>query len=95
MAQAKKLRAYVDHQRWTIEHVRLRSDRHGECDWQKRTIRVHETLAGVALMDALLHELLHARFWDLDEGAVNEFASVAAAILDREGFRQPDDHEED
>lgn len=98
MAQRKAIRrrVYIGDRQWTIQHVgRLPPDRDADCDWKARIIRVRSTLHGVALMDALLHELTHARFWDLDESVVNEFASTAAAILDREGFRQPDDHEED
>jgi len=46
-------------------------------------------------MDVLLHEILHARFPDLSEETVEEVASTAAAILDAQGFRQADDHEDD
>lgn len=89
-------RVCIGDRKWTIRHVgRLPPDRDGDCDWDARTIRVRSTLRGVKLCDILLHELLHARFWDLSEEAVEEFASTAAAILHREGFRQPDDHEED
>lgn len=99
MASRKAIRSrrvYIGERTWTIQHVPgLPSDRDGDCNWPKRRIRVRSTLRGVALMDALLHELLHARFWDLDESVVNEFASTAAAILDREGFRQADDHEDE
>lgn len=99
MAQRKAVRSrrvYIGDRQWTIQHVqRLPKDCDGECNWNTRRIRVRSALRGIALMDTLLHELLHARFWDLDEDAVNEFASTAAGILDREGFRQADDHEED
>lgn len=99
MASRKAIRSrrvYIGERWWTIQHVQgLPADRDGDCNWQKRRIRVRSNLHGVALMDTLLHELLHARFWDIDESAVNEFASTAAAILDREGFRQPDDHEDE
>lgn len=99
MANRKAVRSrrvYIGGKPWTIKHVSgLPTDREGDCDWDARTIRVRSTLRGVALLDALIHELLHARFWDLDESSVTEFASTVAAIADREGFKQADDHEDE
>jgi hypothetical protein len=90
----KSRRVYVGDRRWTIQRVRYPRDRDGDCDWSKRLIRLADSLVGVQLLDALLHELLHARFGDLAEDVVDEFASTAAGILDSEGFKQADDHEE-
>lgn len=90
----KPSRVYIGDKRWRIERVDYPRDREGDCDWEKRTIRVHQTMRGLALMDVLIHEILHARFPDLCEDAVEEMASTAAAILDAEGFRQADDHED-
>lgn len=88
-------RVYIGECRWTIRYVDYPRDREGDCNWSKRTIRVHRNNRGVALMDVLLHEILHARFPDLAEDTVEEVASTAAAILDAEGFRQAEDHEDD
>lgn len=90
----KSRRVYVGDRRWTIQHVRYPRDRDGDCDWSRRVIRIAANLSGIQFLDALLHELLHARFPDLAEDVVEEFASTAAAIADHEGFRQADDHEE-
>ncbi len=46
-------------------------------------------------MRVLIHELLHARLWDIDESAIDELGEVLAAVLHAEGFRQPEDHEEE
>lgn len=91
----KTLRVYVGDQRWSISHVRYPRDRDGDCNWAKRQIRIAANLSGVQLMDALLHELLHARFPDLAEDVIEELASTQAAILHKEGFRQADDDEDD
>ena len=91
----KTLRVYVGDRRWSISHVRYPRDRDGDCDWSKRQIRIAANLVGLQLMDALLHELLHARFPDLSEDVVEELASTQAAILRREGFRQADDDDDE
>lgn len=91
----KPTRVYIGDRRWSIRRVDYPRDREGDCDWEKRTIRVHKSMHGLALMDVLLHEILHARFPDLSEATVEEVASTAAGILDAEGFRQADDHEDD
>lgn len=91
----KSRRVYVGDRRWTIQHVRYPRDRDGDCDWSSRRIRVADNLRGLPLMDALLHELLHAFLGPAySEEAVNDIASTAAGLLDAEGFRQADDHEE-
>lgn len=87
-------RVYIGDRQWRIVRVDYPRDREGDCNWQKRTIRVHQSMSGLALMDVMLHEILHARLPDLSEECVEEVASTAAAILDAEGFRQADDHEE-
>jgi len=87
----KKTRtAYINGQRWRITRAKLR-DRYGDCDYGQRLIRIHDTLAGVELMDTLLHELIHARWPDLLEESVSEFASTLASVLDAEGFAQEAD----
>ena len=38
------------------------------------------------LLDTLIHEVIHARWPDLHEEAVEEVATTLAGILDAEGF---------
>lgn len=96
MARKRRVRqVHIGDRRWRIEHAKCPADRDGDCNWDLRRIRVHRTLRGVDLMRVLIHELLHARFWDLDEAAIDECGEVLSAVLDAEGFRQPDDHEEE
>lgn len=79
-------RVYIGEKRWQINHVRYPRDRDGDCDWAKRLIRVAANLRGLALADALIHEITHARFPDLAEDSVEEFASTVAGILAAEGL---------
>lgn len=91
MAARRKTRTvYINGQRWRITRARLR-DRWGDCDYDKRLIRLHCTLAGTDLMDTLLHELIHARWPDLQESSVNEFATTLATVLEAEGFARLED----
>jgi hypothetical protein len=87
-------RVYINGQRWTITRGRVPADSLGTCNWATRTIRLAPSLVGVDLLDVLLHELAHARFPDLAEDAVEDFATTAAHLADRTGFKHPD-HEED
>jgi hypothetical protein len=87
-------RVYINGRRWTIERGPVPRDSLGTCNWDTRTIRLAPSLVGVDLLDVLLHELAHARFPDLAEAAVEDFATTAAHLADRAGFRHPD-HEED
>jgi len=78
---------YIGEQRWKISRdKRLRSDC-GQCDYGARTIRICSTLRGLDLLDTLIHEVIHARWPDLAEEAVEEVATTLAGILDAEGFR--------
>ena len=69
-------------------------DRLGDCNDETGTIRVSETLVGVDFVEGLLHELIHARWWCLDEGEVTEFAEEAAAVLDAFGVTRGEDDDE-
>ncbi len=79
-------RVYIGEKRWQINHVRYPRDRDGDCNWSKRVIRVAANLRGASLADALIHEITHARFPDLSEETVDEFASTVAGILAAEGL---------
>lgn len=88
----KRRTIYVGDQRWKIQRVRLRHD-DGQCDYDARTIRIRSGLVGVDLLDAILHELIHARWPDLHEDAVAEFSETVSGFLDAEGFKHHDDED--
>lgn len=63
----------------------------GECDppsFKNKEIRIRSTLQDELLLDTTIHELLHAACWPLDEDFVNRFATDAARVLWRLGYRK-------
>jgi len=53
-----------------------------------RLIQIVRDQSEVMLLDTLIHEILHAAFWDLDETAVTETATDLARILEGFGYRR-------
>ena len=68
---------YIGDNRWKVQFCVLR-DRRGDCNIEKREIRIDERLEGEELLEVLIHEIMHARCWDLDEQPVSETAVAAA-----------------
>lgn len=91
MAKRRGMTVYINGERWKIRFCRLRG-KYGDCDYDSRTIRIHDTLTGTELMDVLIHELVHARWPDLLKSAVEEFAGIITHALDLLGFRMEDDN---
>lgn len=58
----------------------------GECDLTGRGITVQPNMDNASTLDILVHEMLHARWPDLDEDAVNGFASDVAVAAQRCGL---------
>lgn len=73
---------------WTIIRGKLDRTQDGLCDASKRLITVRPSLTGERELDVLIHEMLHACHWDLDEQAISETASDLARVLTRMGFRK-------
>jgi hypothetical protein len=84
---AAKNEVVIGGQRWRVRFCKLRGA-YGECDYDKREIRLSRELAGRDLMDTILHEVFHARWPDIAEESVLEFAASMTAALERYGFRQ-------
>lgn len=79
--------------RWRLRRVRGSKD-FGACDppeAPRKEIRVRASLRGMAELDTLLHELLHACNWTLDEDHVDRSASDIAKTLWRLGYRKTGD----
>ena len=92
---ARRQRVHIGRRWWVIEYVaNLYKDRWGDCSWDKRRVRIREKAAGVDRMDTIIHEMTHARFYDLCEESVTEFATTVAAVLHSDGFRRHDDEED-
>jgi len=79
--------------RWRILWERTGKVPSGECQAphvSNKAIRLDPRLLkrDAALLETVLHELLHAASWDLDEEVVHEYAEVTAKTLLRLGYRR-------
>jgi hypothetical protein len=54
-------------------------DNDGICDYETRTIFINPK-SGRSLVNVLSHELLHARFPDLEEDAIEEMGSLIEEV---------------
>ena len=60
----------------------------GTCDSDARVIEVAPNADDPTTIMAVVHEMTHARFPDLSEEAVEEFADACGDVLARLGFRR-------
>lgn len=86
-ANRKQRTVYIGGLRWKLRRCRLRNI-YGDCNYATRTIRLDDRLTGTDYLDTLLHELIHARWPDLSEEAVAEFATILTTILEQEGYHR-------
>lgn len=78
---------------WWLRFVDGREipDDRGDCDSpsdKNKTIRVRQGLKGEERLEVLIHEMLHAAFWDADEVAIEETAEDMARVLTLLGYRE-------
>jgi len=84
---------YIGDQRWKVVwDCRLR-DADGVCDYASRTIKLRRGMNVADLVDTILHEMIHARWPDLNEDAVCDFAETLSGFLDASGLLIPDHHD--
>lgn len=83
------MRVTVMNRYWRLRFARLLFHR-GDCDpptRAKKEIRVDPRLQGEERLEVLLHEMVHAAGWHIDETFVEQFAADAARALWRLGYR--------
>jgi hypothetical protein len=76
--------------RWNLRFCRLKDD-YGQCDHPdkpSKEIRINDSADGCVLLESLLHEMLHAANWHLDESFVTDCAMDMGRILWRLGYRK-------
>ena len=76
--------------RWRLRWAANLANR-GDCDPPNqpgKEIRISTTLRGEEKLEVILHELLHAAGWHIDEAFVECFARDAAKALWRLGYRE-------
>jgi hypothetical protein len=77
--------------KWNLKRVRVANGTDGDCDQPdvpKREIRVSPSLRGERELEVMIHEMLHASYWDLSEEAVDTAAEDIARALWKLGYRK-------
>lgn len=78
-------------QRWRLRFVNNLGNCEGICEKPTRTIRIARGYPEERILDSIVHELIHAALWDLDEEAVLETANAISAALTKLGYRRVSD----
>lgn len=88
MARTRRRRTiYIGEQRWKVQwDAPLRGDTYGLCDYETKTIRLRRGQSITDLVDTIIHEILHARWADLDESAVVDISETISGFLDASGL---------
>ena len=76
---------------WNVRRVPNLGNARGSCDPPKKPnkeIKLLSSLRGQELLEVLLHEILHAALWDLDEQAIEETAADAARAIWKEMMQE-------
>lgn len=73
-------------QRWRIRFVPYLGEAEGVCNKPERTIRIALGKSEKDTMDSIIHEVLHAALWDLDEDAVFTTANAISEALWKLGY---------
>lgn len=71
--------------------LNLPRDSWGICtdpSFTKREIKIHKALKGAKEFEILIHEMLHACFWDIDENVIKEVGKDIAKGLWKMGYRK-------
>lgn len=87
----KRRTVYIGGQRWKVQWDQRLKDCYGICDYDTRTIRLRAGMDLADLVDTILHEMIHARWPDLNEEAVSDFAETMSGFLDACGLLRPEE----
>lgn len=85
MPKRRAIRTRIDGQWWRVEFARIGD--YGHCEYgscrETRRIILSPTQSDAELLDTLIHEMIHAQDWDLDEAAVLRRATEIATVIQR------------
>jgi hypothetical protein len=87
------MRVRVLNKLWRLRFAPNLANR-GDCDppdKPAKEIRISSSLGGEERLEVLIHELVHADGWHIDEQFVERFARDAARALWRLGYRNAGD----
>lgn len=77
---------------WKLRYVSIKKY-YGECDppsFPNKEIRIAKGLSSEKELEILLHEMLHAAFWNLDESTVDRVAKDFSKALIKLGYKKND-----
>lgn len=60
-------------------------------NFTNRLIKIHKLLENSEELETIIHEMLHACFWDLDEEVINEVGKDMSQALWKMGYRKQND----
>jgi hypothetical protein len=86
------MRVKILNRMWNLRFAHNMANR-GDCDPPDKpgkAIRVSSALRGEERLEVVVHELVHAAGWHIDEGFAEQFASDVARVLWRLGYRDGD-----
>jgi hypothetical protein len=71
---------------WTLAFTRRMKDCYGYCNNRTKRIAIDQSTKGQKRLEILIHEMLHACGWHIDENFVKEAAKDMATILTELGY---------
>jgi hypothetical protein len=83
------MRVKILNRMWRLRFAPNMANR-GDCDppgRRHKEIRISSALRGEERLEVVIHEMVHAACWHIDEQFVEEFARDAARVLWRLGYR--------
>jgi hypothetical protein len=83
------MRVRVLNRLWNLRFARNMANR-GDCDppdQRGKEMRVSSALRGEERLEVVIHELIHASGWHIDESYAERFAADVARVLWRLGYR--------
>jgi hypothetical protein len=86
------MRVRVGGRYYNLQFVRIKTDAWGYCDPPTKPckrILIHKPLGSKHRLEILIHEMLHALQWHIDEKHIAEAARDIANVLDKVGYRAP------
>lgn len=92
MPRSKALQIKLRNREWKFLYSNaIPKELNGDCtapDIKNRTIRIRPCLDPYDELETIIHECLHACYWDLSEEVVEESASGIAELLIRLGYHR-------
>lgn len=85
MPKPRAIRIKIAGKAWRVEFAHIGD--FGHCEYgscrETRRIRLSPTQSDADLLDTLIHEMIHAQDWELDEEAVRRRATEIAIVVQR------------